>query len=236
MKIFANAVDIATFGAAPIGVVLIGSFAGYANYGDILQFLSLYELYTSELPDAKIATVIEAEALDRWRDNIPGHVLKSVIPFYSTNEILDRTDSGRNEDWSDRLVFPQRLILHFYGGGYITTEWGPRKRLSGEFLLAACEDAGVKTSIYFTGIQVSPGQEAHQWHRLLSMAEVIGVRDCISLNVCSQVLGPGSEDKAFLQGDDALPVISRMVQKVPRPEKRQLVSTLTPHITRLALN
>ena len=215
MKILADKVDIATFGSAQVGVVLIGGFAGYANYGDILLLLSIYELYASELPDAKIATIIEGEARDSWRDKLPRHVSDSIIPFYNINDVLEPHTSGEIEGLSDQFVFPPRVIFHYYGGGYINEAWGSRKRHSGEFLLTGCENTGIKTSIYFTGVQVSEGPEAYRWRRLLSSAEVIGVRDSVSLNVCSRVLGAASAGKATLQGDDALPAIATMIQESP---------------------
>jgi hypothetical protein len=219
MKVYASNTDIATFGGSSIGVILIGSFAGYSNYGDILQLLSTIDFYKTQFPNGRIAIVLEVEARQTWHQNLPAYVTNRVIPIFTvSNETNDQNEAMLNE-WSDQFVFPPAVVLHFYGGGYITDEWGSRKRLAGEHLLNLCKQAAVKTHIYFSGIQILSGSEDRHWRGLLSRAEVIGVRDVISLDRCKEILGEACEHRPILQGDDALPAIARMIQSVGQPSK-----------------
>ncbi len=219
MKIYANNTDIAALGGSSIGIILVGGYAGYSNFGDILQLISTIDFYKSQIPDALIGIAIDAETHGNWRDKLPPRFRDSVFPIFIIDEEYNHATAIMPEDWSGQFVFPPALILHYYGGGYITDEWGPRKRRAGESILALCAQAGSRTCVYFSGIQVADASEAQRWSALLACAEVVGARDAISMDMCKQILGIRGGDKLILQGDDALPAIIRMRQRVSRPLK-----------------
>ncbi len=213
MKLYMDSVDAAVFGGSDISIVLIGGFAGYSNFGDILQVLSALDFYKCKLPHACIAVAIDAEAQEIWQKSLPPRFKNIAMPIYMVENGHAHNAPTVPDGWSDQLTLPGAFILHFYGGGYVAPEWGPRKRLAGEYFLSLCKAVGIKAHVYFSGIQVTDDAEACLWRDLWSHASIIGARDPTSLTICKQVLGNGADAKLFLQGDDALPPLSWMLQR-----------------------
>jgi hypothetical protein len=173
-----------------VNVVLIGSYDGSGNLGDIAQLDAAILLV--ERMGARALPVIEAVHLEAHRDLRPA--LPDVLAF----------------DPDASLAMPDVAAVYLYGGGYLNPSWGARKLAMARAVLDAAPDAVCVSS----GLQVDAAwvaQLAPGDRELLARFAPFGVRDPLSAAALAP-LGPAEET-----GDDAVAVLPEPTGAAKRP-------------------
>jgi polysaccharide pyruvyl transferase WcaK-like protein len=195
---------------ATSAAILVGSYDGSGNYGDIAQLDATLDLLRRHNPDLPALPVLERahlashrELRDEFRHPF-GHTL-----FFAPGE--------SHEDDLVPVLPPDRLALatcFLYGGGYLNPSWGPRKLAmlgAAEELLAACGAPPCRLS---SGLQVD-----REWiaglgiddARALRRFDLLGGRDGSSVEALATV---GADAQVLDTGDDAVGVL-RHVPSAP---------------------
>jgi polysaccharide pyruvyl transferase len=205
--LWATAADKRRLARARSAVLLVGSYDGSGNYGDVLQFAAALrtarELAGSPLPVA----IVERETLGHHRRLVERYPAELSGPVYV------HFADGKNELPGDDLVevagglAPSRSVLYLYGGGYLNRWWGARKvaharmavRLAGRRRLPT-----VASGLQVDEETVAPGGAGHE---LLSKASWIGLRGIRSLEYVRSHIDE-DDSRVSLTGDDALPALS----------------------------
>jgi hypothetical protein len=190
-------------------VVLIGSYDGSGNFGDIAQLAAAQALVERLGPGLLPLPLLEREYLashDRLIDEGRVHRLPHTLYF----------DPGNDGD-DELLPVPAPVELAFgacylYGGGYLNRLWGARKLamlaaaetlLAGGGLTAPCRLA--------TGLQVEAGWVAAGHAAPLAGFELLGSRDGDS-RLALESLGTAA---ALDSGDDAVGLLGRLPVAAP---------------------
>ncbi len=157
-------------------VLLLGSYLGYPNFGDILQLAGTIAWHRENTALEPIvicdATAIPdggfTQRLRRWFG------ARAVI--FVSDEPLDLTPIGLEE-----LRAPEAVAyLHVYGGGFLNRRWGP---LMLEWAEAIQQCFGVDHYV-MSGQQVEPGfEEALAQHFGRCRPVICGGRDAASVEV-----------------------------------------------------
>ncbi len=191
---------------AASAAVLVGSYDGSGNYGDIAQLDATLDLLRRHDPDLLALPVLERAHLGAHRELRDGfrrpfgHAL-----FFGPGE--------SHEDDLVPVLPPDRLFLatcFLYGGGYLNPSWGPRKLAmlgAAEELLAACGAPPCRLS---SGLQVD-----REWiaglgvddARALRRFDLLGARDGGSVEALAALT---SDAPVLDTGDDAVGLLREL--------------------------
>lgn len=205
--LFAAPATAAEVARARAVVILIGSYDGSSNYGDIAQLDAALSLLEHLEPDVLLLPVLERSYLAGHRAlredflHLPAHTL-----FFDPGE--------GHED--DLLPVPAPANLAFtahylYGGGYFNPSWGERKLAmlrAAEALIAAGGTA--EACRLSSGLQVDAGWVAGldpADAEALRSFELLGVRDRASGEAFAAL---GSVAPVVDTADDAVGVLRRL--------------------------
>jgi Polysaccharide pyruvyl transferase len=217
--LFATPETAAAVSGARAVALLVGSYDGSGNYGDIAQLDAALGLLRRHDPGLPALPVLERAHLAGHEDAREGFVNRPDRALFF----------GPGEAHRDGLV-PVRLpddlasaALYLYGGGYLTRRWGERKLAmlrAAESLLAECGGGGVVR--FATGLQAEPGWVAGLGPAdalALGRFEPLGARDGESAAALAG-LGPGA--RAPNTSDDALGVLGELPPAPLQPSANRL--------------
>jgi hypothetical protein len=174
-------------------IVLIGSFDGSGNVGDMLQTTAALERVRTAAPDAVIAVVVESRyaMAERWVDMLPSDIV--VLQFH------DSAPSGGLVDF-----LPEMTLLYLTGGGYVNNEWGDRKLDHVDTINSLVIAGGAESlsHIMTSGLQLSDYHNLSAWMPWFKASRPLIVRDQQSATLISEK--GVSEPDVFVGIDDAL--------------------------------
>jgi Polysaccharide pyruvyl transferase len=183
-------------------VLMVGSYDGSGNFGDVLQLAGAIQtvasLPGSPLPVAIIERGFHSRLLERYPEQLGGAV-------YATYDGGTGPPPGRLVELAPGIA-PEVSVLYLYGGGYLNHWWAGRKLALSE----AAEQLGGGGPLPL----VASGQQVEETtiaaggatHELISRAAWVGARDAGSLEALRANLPQGA-DRIVLSGDDALPLL-----------------------------
>lgn len=206
--LFASAETARRVERARAVVVLVGSYDGSGNYGDIAQLDAARKLVERLGPGLLALPVLERQHLDghRWLSEGAGSG-EAPAAFF---------DPGGERGYQDDLLpvaAPVELAFgasYLYGGGYLNRLWGDRKLAmldAAEALLAAGGGASCRLS---SGLQVEPGWVAELAARetsAIGRLDFRGARDSASRAALAAL---GGDAPALNTGDDAIGVLGEL--------------------------
>ncbi len=185
-------------------VLLVGSYDGSGNYGDIAQFAAAQALAERLGPGILALPVLEREYLAAHRDLVQGSGVRAPHALFFDPD-------GAGEDDLGPVAAPVELgfgACYLYGGGYLNRLWGERKLAmlgAAEALLAA---GGVTAPCRVaTGLQVESDWVAAEGSPGLARFDLLGGRDGASQATLAAV----NPTAAGLEtGDDAIGLLGRL--------------------------
>jgi hypothetical protein len=197
--------------ASPRVALLVGSYDGSGNYGDLAQLDGAFGLLRDRAPDLLPLPVVEQqfaathELIGKELVSSPEHVL-----YFD----------GGGDPGGEGLVTlepPSRLELaaiYLYGGGFLNPDWGSRKLA----MLEACETIAAHAGRIVrlaSGQQVDPGwlHATDGAGRRLRQFQLLGGRDADSAETLA---GLGAGGAALRSGDDAVGVLAGL-EPAPAP-------------------
>lgn len=201
--LFATSATAEVLGKARAAVILIGSYDGSGNYGDIAQFDAALELVARLGPEVVVLPVLE-------RDYLPNHLQLTSESGVTDSLALFFQGNGEPEDGLVPVGAPGQLAFgacYLYGGGYLNGSWGARKLAmldAAENLLAA-GGAGPPLHVA-SGLQVEP-EWIESCAPTLSRFDLLGARDRRSQAALAAV---GNGATVIEAGDDAIGVLGRL--------------------------
>jgi polysaccharide pyruvyl transferase WcaK-like protein len=199
--LFATAEAARAVEAARAAVVLVGSYDGSGNYGDIAQFEAALALAGRLEPGVLALPLLERQYLGSHRR------LTEEAGVAAPNALFFDPE-GLPEDGLLAVPAPADLAFagaYLYGGGYLNRLWGPRKLAMLEAAEALLEAGGAAVSCRLaSGLQVEPGWLAAGQGPALRRFELLGARDAESRQALA---GLGVE--AAVSGDDAIGLLDR---------------------------
>lgn len=214
-KLWATPADRDRLAAAGSAVLLVGSYDGSGNYGDVLQLAGAIQTVRRAPGEPLPIAILEHETI--------AHHAKLLrrYPEIFAGAAFVHFDDGRGEavdglcELADGAA-PDLTVLHLYGGGYLNRWWAGRK-------IEHCEAAhrlaaGRALQLTASGLQVAEDAigPAGPAHELLASASWIGLRDASSLEFVNRHLAAFGSPKAYLAGDDAIPFIASADAVDPR--------------------
>lgn len=205
--LFASAETARAVAGARAAVVLVGSYDGSGNYGDIAQLAAALDLVERLGPDVIALPVLEREYLASHRELAQeGGVDPRFALFFDP--------VGAAEDDLLPVAAPVELAFagaYLYGGGYLNRSWGARKLAmlgAAEALLEAGGAAGIAR--VSSGLQVEADWIAELGERdagpLRSFA-LHGARDPASATALA-ALDPATP--VLAAGDDAVGILAAL--------------------------
>ncbi len=203
--LFANPETARAIERTRAAVVLVGSYDGSGNYGDLAQLDAALDLVGRLGPRVVALPILE-------RQHLAGHRRLNEAAGTGEPAALFFDPGGENEYEDDLLpvAAPDDLAFgasYLYGGGYLNSLWGARKLAmldAAESLLAA---GGAAPSCHLsTGLQVEPGWVEGLPVSALERLELRGARDSAS----REALSSEGRNSAMNTGDDAVGVLSRL--------------------------
>lgn len=183
-------------------MLLVGSYDGSGNFGDVLQMASAIETVAGAARSPLPIAVVERETYAHHT-----HLLNEYPRLLSRAAFVHYHEGGEADE--DGLIeletasAPGRAALLLYGGGYVNGWWGARKvahATAGERLIGDVRLPVVASGLQVEESTVAPGGAAHE---LLSRVRWLGARDVISLKHVQTHLDVPAE----LTGDDAVPYL-----------------------------
>lgn len=174
-------------------MLLVGSYDGSGNFGDVLQLASAIET-VQRLPGSPLpVAVVERETHAHHSTLLKHHSTQLAgAAFAHYHEGGEAAEDGLVE--LEPAIGPGHAALYVYGGGYLNGWWGARKvahAAAAEQLIGTRSLQVVASGLQVEESAVAPGGVAHE---LLSRASWIGVRDVRSLEyVRTHVSGPGGK-------------------------------------------
>lgn len=198
-------------------VVLIGSYDGSGNYGDICLFEAALSLL-STLPQAPILLpVIERQYVGSHADltrRLAADFEPACFLYYDEEEWDQGTSLPMELTAVPRAPEFSSSAIYFYGGGYLNEMWGGRKlamaRAVDEWITSGATGRS-RPLVAFTGQQVSAGfgddPEAASW---LRRASLIGVRDVPSAENLTDRLPDLDTSVLVVAQDDAVGVLGEI--------------------------
>jgi polysaccharide pyruvyl transferase WcaK-like protein len=202
--LFAPAPTVRAIARARALVLLVGSYDGSGNYGDIAQYEAALALLARLGPEILALPLLERQYLASHRR------LAADAGVASPHAVFFDPD-GNCEDDLLPLAAPADLAFvacYLYGGGYLNRNWGERKLA----MLAAAETlartGGCAASCRVSsGLQVEPEWLAAGNASELRGFDLLGARDGGS----RQALGAlGPETPVLATGDDAIGVLGQL--------------------------
>jgi hypothetical protein len=185
-------------------VLLVGSYDGSGNYGDIAQFAAAQSLVERLGPGVLALPVLEREYLAGHRQLVQGSGVHAPHALFFDPD-------GAHEDDLGAVAAPVELgfgACYLYGGGYLNRLWGARKLAllgAAEALLAA---GGVAAPCRVaSGLQVEAGWVAAGAAPDLARFELLGGRDGTSR---AALAGANPAAVALESGDDAVGLLGRL--------------------------
>lgn len=184
--------DWAALSAARAAIVLVGSYDGSGNFGDLLQTReAIRRVLAARFEGLAVAVVVEAEyaAGSMWSDGLLGDVV-----------VLEYSDVAPEEHVVGFL--PCSTMVYLTGGGYINGYWGNRhlQHLSTVVQLVGGDGRPI-SRIIASGLQVSRYDELWRWTPWFVQCRPLMVRDPDSAGLLVE-LDPAIEASDL--GDDAL--------------------------------
>ncbi|HEX6667031.1 MAG TPA: polysaccharide pyruvyl transferase family protein [Solirubrobacterales bacterium] len=186
--------------------VLVGSYDGSGNYGDLLQLDGARELLAPHAEGLLVLPVVErALAGDH------GDLVEDFVHPFEHALYFDPGEGG-----SDGLVpvrAPQDLsfaCLYLYGGGYLNPAWGERKLTMLQAAEQLLGEGGAKVRRVASGLQVDRDWFAglgSEDKAMLKRFDPLGARDEGSREALAE-LANGAE--TFNGGDDAVGILRRL--------------------------
>ena len=203
-QLFADPATADELAAGSAVALLVGSYDGSGNFGDIAQLEGALGAL-APLGDRLLALpVLELGAADRYRD--PAHAPRGA------ERVLYFDPSGRGEPGLTRLrarVGPGLGVCWLYGGGYLNGLWGARKLA----MLGACEallgGAGGIVRLA-SGLQVDAGWMESlplESQQMLRRFDLLGSRDPESTATLAAL---GGDSTLVETGDEALAAFARL--------------------------
>jgi polysaccharide pyruvyl transferase WcaK-like protein len=213
LPLFATPGTLRALDHARAVAVLVGSYDGSGNYGDIAQLDAALQLLKPLEPELLVLPVLE-------RGFQQGHrtMLATFQQPFDHALFFDPERAWENDDLVP-VAAPANLaaaVLYLYGGGYLNPSWGERKlgmtRVSEDLL----RSGGIAAPTRLTsGLQVDPtwlGAFAPADLDLLRTFELLGARDPLSARALADL---GSAGKVLETGDDALGAIPAVALEYP---------------------
>nr|MBA3867153.1 polysaccharide pyruvyl transferase family protein [Solirubrobacterales bacterium] len=193
-------------------VVLVGSYDGSGNFGDIAQLDACLERFEALAPDLLVLPVLE-------RAQMRKHELVAEGMLHRPAHVLYFDPGGEPGDGLVAVPAPDRLAFascYLYGGGYLNPLWGGRKlamSAAGESLLGGASSVLRLSS----GLQVDPDWVAGMAdcdRRALRAFDLLGSRDPRST---AALAGLGSATAVIESGDDAIGAMPANRSSAPIP-------------------
>ncbi|HWM09633.1 MAG TPA: glycosyltransferase [Solirubrobacteraceae bacterium] len=205
-RLLATAADRERIGKAGSAVVLVGSYDGSGNYGDVLQLAAAIETVGRVPGDPLPVAIVEQEMAGQHLDLTKRHDKL----FAGAAFVYFEDGRGTPVDGLlplDEGSLPRRSALHLYGGGHLNRWWAARKL---EHRTAAGWLAGGRSlPTTASGLQVDETVAAGgPTHELLAGASWVGLRDGASLELADRHLGGDGGPSTRLTGDDATPLVA----------------------------
>lgn len=210
---------------------LLGGYDGSGNYGDILQLVGTLARIRPSNATTLAAPVISAVNAASHADLVQDYpeLFGDACFLYLSHSGGTPIEPGA---FAGMVALPSpppadwRLLI--YGGGFFNERWG-REKLDAIEAVEAWERTRPpgrggravvgRPKLAMTGQQVSPsflaGDQADRFRSLLRRAEVVGVRDPVSLGALTSWDGFPDTSKAFLSGDDAVTAIAAAAARGP---------------------
>jgi hypothetical protein len=205
--------------ATQSGAFLVGSYAGWPNFGDYLQLRSTIAAH--EQIGAHDALYVLLDIRGRATHVGSGIDLAAngtdILPVY-----YHSGGTAPAEDVSDGLVrlprLPPSALVHIYGGGFINDCCGrPLRHAVGALLERhPFENADGQLRLFMSGLQVSPSIEADAWRPFFARAEYIGARDHETIAVVGRLIGDGGGKLQYSADDALLPLAAGCKQPASR--------------------
>jgi polysaccharide pyruvyl transferase WcaK-like protein len=188
--------------------ILVGSYDGSGNFGDIAQLDAALQLLKPLAPGLLVLPVLERGFREVHREMLATFQLPPEHAIFFDPE----------RAWDDDLLplaVPPTLAaaaIYLYGGGYLNPSWGDRKLAMARVAEDLLRGAGVTDPVRLaSGLQVDPAwlsSVAAGDLDLLRSFELLGARDPLSARALTEL---GSAGTVLETGDDALgavPVIA----------------------------
>lgn len=195
--------DLTRLRQARSTVLLVGSYDGSGNYGDVLQLATAIETIGG-LPDGPLpVAVVEHETLAHHRtlvERFPAQLGQAAFVHFKNDG--DAAATGLVELAPGAL--PSRAALYVYGGGFLNERWAQRKvehAAAGESLCRRGSLPVVASGLQVDEAAVAPGGPAHD---LLARASFVGARDIRSQDYLRKHLPASTAGRVELSGDDAV--------------------------------
>jgi hypothetical protein len=218
--LFASPKTVRTVSRARALVVLVGSYDGSGNYGDVAQLDAALELVERLGPGVLALPVLERGYLSGHRELAADSGPDPSLPLFFDPE-------GKLEDDLLPVAAPAELAFaatYLYGGGYLNRLWGRRKLAmlgAADALLAA---GGIeRPDRLASGLQVEP-----EWVAGLSDSDGAALRDCDPLGArdpgsrrALEALSSGGN--ALESGDDAIGLLPEPPAAGPEPAGADLL-------------
>jgi hypothetical protein len=194
-------------------VFLIGSFNGYWNFGDIMQWLGAVRWHQASQPGHIICSFLDIRAISSYEDI---SVLASISRtehwlVYASDEETRQQALAIGLEPVELSVSRGESILHVYGGGIFNSFYG-------KYMIGIIEH--VLSSVPFTHYFISGQQIGEEFaecmfaHCQQFKPELIGCRDPLSVDILTD-----RGLKAFYSGDDAYEEFQYLrTSRVTRPE------------------
>ncbi|HET6999508.1 MAG TPA: polysaccharide pyruvyl transferase family protein [Solirubrobacterales bacterium] len=201
--LFATPATVRALSEARAAVVLVGSYDGSGNYGDIAQFDAAMELVGRLGPAVVALPVLE-------RVHLRNHDWLAEESGVNAPFALFLDGNGEADDGLVAAPAPRELAFgacYLYGGGYLNGAWGERKLAMLEAAESLLAGAGVATPARVaSGLQVDPAWIEGCAPTLQSF-DLLGARDPIS---GAAFVALGGEAEVRETGDDAVGVLRRL--------------------------
>jgi polysaccharide pyruvyl transferase WcaK-like protein len=215
---FATPATAAAIAATPALAILIGSYDGSGNFGDIAQLDAGLDLLERLGEEILIAPVVERSLMASHDDLRPGllHHIEHTLYFDPDPDAADADDGLVPVSAGAKLDFAS---CYLYGGGYLNAVWGGRKLAmlgAAERLFESADSPPVAR--ISSGLQVDPewvSELAPGDADALRNFDLLGSRDPRSHHALARL---GSGAPLLEMGDDALGVLAGVPAEVARAE------------------
>ncbi|HEX3174061.1 MAG TPA: hypothetical protein VHQ43_07570 [Solirubrobacterales bacterium] len=203
-SLWATSEDRRRIARSRAAVLMVGSYDGSGNYGDVLQFAAALDL-VGGLPGSPLPIAL----VERFAREHHAELMRRFPALLGAAAYVHYDDGGSSAPDDDLLelesgLAPRRSVLYLYGGGYMNRWWGARKVAlsdAAERLAGGGPPPLVASGLQVDEASVAPGGVGHD---LLSRSLWTGARGFRSLEFLSEHVGGTIE----LSGDDAVPALA----------------------------
>ncbi|MBF0586889.1 hypothetical protein INT08_06185 [Prosthecochloris sp. N3] len=228
MQLLTDRASIESLAQSSRLVVLIGSYDGNPNFGDVMQLSGALDALHALRPLITPMIVIEAES---YQEHL--RIASAYPEVFADTIIACFIDDGKELDPSGLERLPHiasadPACIYFYGGGYANNLWGQRKAMLASGIMDWLSQTGKRTQdlpVFITGVQIEPSllAEEHPLLHWFRKASFCRLRDPES----SRLLEP-ELPIATAGTDDALPVLIDAVSS-GRPAEKDPFFTVGIH-------